>query len=170
VWSISGFTDRWLRRAAAAAAIAAAAVAPMRAIERTKLPAFELIAASGQAVSSRTLIRDGRWLLVYVQPDCAACDTLLRLVSRAEHPQLAPRMVVVEYGAAADTVRAIAAQYPELEESRWLVDLSGTSKAPLQLTGTPAIYGMNGDTIEWSLAGVLTSPDVKSILVNWLSR
>jgi hypothetical protein len=119
-------------------------------------------------VTSDGLVRRGHWLVIYVRPDCAACDALLKLVVRAEHPQIAPRVAIVEYGATSEAVRALAAMYPELAESQWFADLAGASAAPLQLRGTPAIFGLNGDTIEWSLAGVLPPPEVKAVLANWI--
>jgi len=140
------------------------------AIERTRLPAFQLTATTGQEVTSDRLIRTGRWLVIYVQPDCRACDALLRLVVRDEHPRVAARIAVVEYGATPDDVRSIADRYPDLAESRWYADLSGAAAAPLQVTGTPTVLGMNGDMIEWSLTGVLSSPDVKAVLANWIEQ
>jgi hypothetical protein len=139
------------------------------AIERTRLPAFPLTTMDGQATSSEGLIRSGHWLVIYVQPECASCDALLKLVVRAEHPQIAPRTVIVESGAASETVRALAAAYPDLAESRWFGDASGAAAERLRLTGTPAIFGLNGESIEWALEGMLSSPDVKAVMANWVA-
>jgi hypothetical protein len=157
-------------RSVLAAAVVCIAVFGARAtaIERTRLPVFELTSMSGQAVTSERLIRSGRWLVIYAQPDCAACDALLRLVVSADRAHVATRVAIVEYGATAETLRTIAARYPDLATSHWFADRAGASAASLQLTGTPAIFGMNGDMIEWSLAGVLSSPDVKAVVANWI--
>jgi hypothetical protein len=148
-----------------------AMAAPVRpaAIERTRLPLFELLGADGNGVTTDRLIRAGRWMVIYVQPDCRACENLLRIVMTAEHPRIPSRLAIILGGSTLDEVRATAARFPELSEAAWFADPSKASVPPLQIRATPAIFGLNGDMIEWSLGGVSgPSSEVKSVIASWI--
>src|SRR5687768_534340 len=71
----------------------------LAAIERKPLPAFPVVALDGNEIASDTLTSEGKWLLVYVQPRCAPCDTLLRAIDAGHEPGVAGRMIVVVGGA-----------------------------------------------------------------------
>jgi hypothetical protein len=146
-----------------------AAGARPAAIERMRLPPFQLTAPGGAVVTTDQLVRPGKWLMIYVPPACGRCEALLRLVVKAEHPLVPSRLVILVGSATADSVQAAAAQFPDLAESAWFADPSGASVVPLRLGTTVAVFGMNGNMIEWSLSGVLSpSPEMQSVLTNWV--
>jgi hypothetical protein len=140
-----------------------------RAIERMALPSFPLAATDGRTVSTEWLVRPGRWLLVYIEPNCGPCEKILRMIKNDEHPRVAERLVIVVGAATPDAVRAGSAQLPDLAASGWYADPTRAAIVPLKLAGAPVIFGMDAGMIEWSLYGVLSdSGDVKSALASWV--
>ena len=141
------------------------------AVERMPLPAFTLTRGDGTTVASDRLVQTGNWALIYLAPQCVPCQAVLRSIDRAEHPALARRLVIVVAGASAGGVLDEAARYPELSDATWLADPLRAIPGPIGQGGVPTVIGIRDRMIEWSLAGVLTdAADVKSVLVNWLSK
>lgn len=166
MWSISSCS-----RAALAASLIVAGGSLAIAVERMPLPAFMLTRGDGTSVASDRLVQRGNWALIYVAPQCVPCRVVLRSIARAEHPALARRLVIVVAGASAGGVLDEAARYPELSDATWLADPLQAIPGPIGQGGVPTVIGMRDRMIEWSLAGVLTdAADVKSVLVNWLSK
>src|SRR5262245_38421090 len=104
---------RAVRRLTTLALMLAATTAAL-AIERRPLPAFALTDVAGQPVSSTSLPPDGKWLLVYVQPKCAACDTLLTSIDVREQPAIPARLIVIVGRTDAAGAAAMAAKFPDL--------------------------------------------------------
>lgn len=147
----------------------ATVVAVPRAIERMPLPQFPLTQIDGQVVSSTRLIRDGRWLIVFVPVGCQYCEALLALAAQPELQLDANRFAFVVGGASAKDVEALAEKFASLPQETWFADPSGISMVPLQLGNTPALIGVEGGRIEWGLTGVLAaSDDVRAVMVKWL--
>jgi len=150
---------------AALAVAAAAETAPRR-----PLPAFAALGIDGAAIESAALATDGTWLLVYVRHQCAPCDRLLAVAAGDERPA-ASRIVFIVGDAGPAVVRETAQRYPSLEGARWLADPDGRAAAALGLGAVPAVHGLRGSTIEWTLIGGL--PDraaLESALFTWLER
>ena len=159
-------TRNWL---AAVVITAVAWSARPAAIERTRLPLFPLTAGDGSVVTTDRIVRPGRWLIIYVQPDCRRCETLLRQVVKEQHPLVPARLVVVVGAAGADLVREAAAAFPDLAESAWFADPSGAAVVPMQVGSAPVVFGLDGGMIEWSLTGVLAgSPELTYVLASWI--
>jgi hypothetical protein len=162
-----GSARNWL---AAVVICAMSLAARPAAIERMRLPLFQLTAADGTMMTSDRLVRPGRWLMIYVQGDCRRCETLLRQVVKEQHPLVPPRLVVIVAPPGADAVR-MAADFPDLAESSWFGDPAGTAIAPLQAGTPPVVFGLDGGIIEWSLTGVLAgSPEMMSVLASWIDK
>jgi hypothetical protein len=141
------------------------------AVERMPLPAFTLTAGDGAAVASDRLVQPGTWALIYVAPQCAPCQTVLRAIDRADSQAPALKLVIVVAATSAEGVLAEAARHPNLSGATWLADPSNAMLQQIGQTGAPIIFGMRARMIEWSLAGVLMdATDTTSILANWLSR
>ena len=58
---------------AAVLVCAIAASARPEAIERMRLPVFQLTASDGRVMTTGEIVKAGRWLMIYVQPDCPRC-------------------------------------------------------------------------------------------------
>src|SRR5438477_3746418 len=122
-----------------AVAIIAALAPATAAIERTALPPFDLVLADGRAVSSATLVRDGQWLVVLIQPACRPCEALLGLVNKTEHPTMPARIVVVAGGIDAAALGALMQRFPDLADAGWYADPSGKAAASLRASSAVAI-------------------------------
>jgi hypothetical protein len=134
------------------------------------LPAFTLTRADGTAIGSDRLVQTGNWTLIYVA-QCATCGAVLRSADWARQPALARRLVIVLAGASAEGVAEEARRHPDLAEALWLADPSDAIPRLIGQARLPAIVGLRGTMIEWSLAGVFTdTADLQSVLVNWLSQ
>jgi hypothetical protein len=136
------------------------------------LPRFELVDSSGARVSSASLPRPGNWLLLYVQP----ADRLTKLLLEAatikddEGGGARPAMVVV-VGGRIEEARALAARHSEIRQAEWYADPSRAAYEGLGLAGTPAVRGIEGPDIQWSLEGVLADPArLRSMLAAWRER
>ena len=68
--------QKFLKRAAAVAVVSVVAVAALQAIEQRPMPAFEVINAAGEATPSIMMGPGGKWLLIYVTPECRSCRKL----------------------------------------------------------------------------------------------
>jgi hypothetical protein len=142
-----------------------------RAVEQQELSPFELVAVDGRAVRSSTLARPGRWVLIYVPVSCGGCDALLRLIVKADQPRLPAQVAIIVGHATVDTVLQAAPQFPDLEEAAWYADPTGAASGPLQVGFSPAVFGMRGNAIEWTVSGVLgSSADVAATMTAWVSQ
>lgn len=157
-------------------AIAAAVVlvgAAVGAIEQRPLPAFTVTAADGAETPGAAVVREGKWLLIYVTPFCRTCDGLLRDMARWGSNALpAATVIIVGTAAHADAAWYVARAVPEaMAASAWYADAQGQARGALRLRGAPVVIGMRGERIEWAIAGVLDDPrTLESALRSWVER
>lgn len=150
-------TAIWLGLAAAPAAT-----------ERKPLPTFTVTATGGGAVTSNDLTREGRWLFVYVQPDCTECRTLLATIDETDQPRVAARMVVVVGGVDDAGLTAFSAAFPRLATAAWYADSERTVPPAVKAPGLPFVFGMKQRITEWGMIGVVpNAAAVRSALVSW---
>jgi hypothetical protein len=146
-------------------------LAAVRANQATPLPDLALMNLEGTALKGQTELPSGKWLLVYVQPNCRPCDRLLNLVKQDENPGLASRMVIVAGGVDRATAAAARDKLRDLADARWYTDQSGKASAALKMSGVPMVFGVRDKMIEWRLSGVLPADSkVKSILASWVAE
>ena len=157
---------------AASVVVLAGGTGGARAAGPSQLPDLELTNLDGSTIrTAAAMPMQGKWLLVYVRPNCAPCDALLGLVKKEEHPDLPQRMVIIEGGATPTDTGAARRQFKELSEARWYADETSKAWTALELSGVPMVLGMNDGMIQWSLGG--TNPpkaDLKSILASWVGE
>jgi len=169
--NVMGVRRRWWG-GAIAAAMALAAVG-VGAIEQRPLPAFTVISAGGVETPSAGLVREGKWLLIHVTPSCRACEGLLRDMARWDSPAL-PGATVLIVGAAAHAEAAgyVSRAVPEaLSAASWYADAQGQARQALRLQGAPVVIGMQGERIQWAIAGVLDDPrTLESALRTWVEQ
>jgi len=141
------------------------APAPAGAADRP-LPDFAVTASDAATVSSAQLGDADRWLLIYIRPDCAPCDSVVYLWSDGDAPA-APSRVRVIVGAASPAVLAqVQAKYPLLNGAAWYADSNGEAARALGLTGAPVLLGMRGTAIAWTSHGLL--PVTRSQISAWI--
>ncbi|HXH05311.1 MAG TPA: hypothetical protein VNI83_01855 [Vicinamibacterales bacterium] len=146
-------------------------VATLAARERP-LPAFTVTAPDGRSAASGELWSEGRWLLVYVTPQCPACDRLLDALGTWALPAGAARTVVV-VRAPLDAAGSYLAQHLPLESDAiaWFADPDGRTGQALGTRWTPALAGIEAGRIAWQIAGVLNDPAaVEPVIRTWLER
>lgn len=153
---------------------------------KAPLPALALTSLDGDAVPAASVVRKGRWLLVYVSPHSGGSGPLLRVLEgtdAADRPS-----VVVVVAADAATAKAMARSFEgRLDRDTgtctaptapgqdcrargwaWYADPTGDARRALGLIGVPVVLGVSGDEIQWTLSGGV--PDrrtLRSILVSW---
>lgn len=160
-------------KAGLVAACAAGFVAGPSAIEQRPLPAFVLSAADGTEAPSAAMVREGKWLLVYVTPSCRTCEGLLRDMARWESAALPGATVIVVGGAPHAAAQAFVTKaVPEgLAAATWYADAQGQARDALRLQGAPVVIGLRGESIQWAIAGVLNNPrTLESALRSWVEQ
>jgi hypothetical protein len=141
------------------------------AVERGPLPDVELVRPGGGKVRTAELAREGTWLLLYVQPDCRACERILKSANPETHPELADRVVIVVGSMRPERVEAIAHEFAALPAKAWLADPGKEAFKSLRLPGVPVVIGLRGSTMEWSLSGVIADDAAaESILTSWMTK
>ncbi len=134
------------------------------------LPAFQVATLDGVATGSDRLPRQGRWLLVYVQPGCFPCESLVELF-KPDQPTTLPQKVVVVVGGTVTDARDLFAKFPDLAQASWYADTLNEAFRSLQLQGAPVMLGLRHDVIEWDVIGVpADSRTMRSIVNSWLQE
>jgi hypothetical protein len=143
----------------------------VHAIERSPLPALPLTGIEGGVVTTSQMAMRGAWLIVYVQPDCRPCESILTVATHERHPGLPDRLAIVVAGVTARELQALAARFPNLPRNAWYADTNRTMFTRLRLTGVPVVLGLRDQMIEWGLSGVLPDASaVESVLASWVAR
>ena len=124
----------------------------LHAIEKRPLPDFTLIASDGSQVASSRLVRDGKWLLLYVNRDCQPCESILQSFDRREQSGVASRLVIVVGGIRADALAGVAQKYPGLAAAVWLADPQRGMVGIFRLAGGTVVLGVANTQLEWSMA------------------
>ncbi len=130
------------------------------------LPAFEVVSLEGEAATAASLVKDGRWLLVYVSPHAGASVPLLQALEASEDAP-GPRLVVV-VGAEAGAAASMARTFEGRLSAAWYADPSGAARRALGLAGVPIVLALQDGSIQWSLGGApLDRRTLRSILGGW---
>lgn len=139
-----------------------------RAIERKPLPAFTVTTLGGAAVQSAEITQPGKWLFIYVQPQCAQCEALLRALDGAGQPAAVARMAIVVGGLDEAGAARFAETFPNLATATWYVDAGRVAPRLTKAPGLPFAFGMRDAVTTWAQVGAV--PDTASAvsaLVSW---
>ena len=159
-----------LRTLVTAACLAWCAMADMGAAERRPLPPLSLVSLDGQAVQVSDISHQGNWLLLYVEPSCGSCASILSAMSAEEFPGMAAQVTVIVGGATVEQAAALASA-SELAGAKWVLNPDRSVRAALNIRQAPMTIGMRAGSIEWTLSGVLQrSSEMTSVLVSWLKQ
>lgn len=135
------------------------------------LPAFEVIAADERTLNSQQIAMEGTWILLYLQQDCRLCDLILKVADSEEHPRLGERLIIIEGGVTARQLTTIAGPFSRVPQTAWHADPRLEAFERLQVPGVPAVMGMRGRSIEWTLSGVLlNSGTLESLFASWVRQ
>lgn len=159
------------RTLALAIGLGALCLAPAGAVARKPLPAFTVTDLQSRTVESADLVREGNWLLVYLQAGCDGCGELLQLLDAKALPDAPLRTVIVVGGMDERAVASAATAFPHLASARWLADPDRTLARVLPAASAPVVFGLHAQMLEWSIAGLVPSVSaVRSALVTWIGR
>jgi len=139
-------------------------------VQRQPLPRFPLFTGVGLPITSDRLPHKGPWLLVYVEPYCRKCASILQELRKEEAgPHLNDQVVVIVGHTQPRDLRPFKRQYPRIADSQWFADPRGQALKALQLKAVPAVFGVDErDQMEWVLVGALANTNnLDSILKTW---
>jgi hypothetical protein len=138
-------------------------------VAKQPLPKFDVVSVDGATVNSSSLVRDDKWLLVYVLPYCRRCDAVLQELKKEQvSPAVADRITVIVGGVKSPELKALCKDYPNLAQGKWFADPKSDLLKVLQLQAAPAVLGVRKDSMEWRLIGILDNLDnLRSVLKTW---
>ena len=160
-----------MRFALLTAVIAAGWCAVVSAVERTPLPAVELIGRDGGTVQADRTARDGTWIIMYVHAECRSCEAILAVLDGLDVADGLARVMIVVDAKDPVALSQTMSRFPRLGSVQWLADTSGALGKRVAPDVAATILGLRGAMIEWSVTGILTEPvQAKSIVTAWLTK
>ena len=133
-----------------------------------QLPAYTLVDSAGKSVSTTDLVREGKWLLAYIQAGSPAGDLFLRTISAPSFATALPKMILVTGRGTSDGLSQIVTQNPALANLAMYADPSGATITQLKLGGAPVVLGMQAGSISWKVKGMpMDSDKFRSMLLGW---
>jgi hypothetical protein len=132
------------------------------------LPPFEVTELRGGTTVSAQLVPAPQWVILYIRRECGPCEAALQIVkAREDHPNLHQRLVIIG-GMTLPELQAVAAKYPDLTGVHWVADPTGTAFHALTLKGAPVALGVRGQSVAWTVNGMLGDPQqFRRILESW---
>ena len=149
-------------------AVSMLTAAPVTA-QQSPWPDFALTRTlDGGAMRSLALVRDAPTVVVVVRPGCRPCREVLHRIGTELRPS-PDRLAIVLSGFSAAEALAVRSSEPALPTGVWYVDEPGAALTALQLSGAPALFGLKGDRIVWTLRGsAFSHAQWQSVVVPWL--
>ena len=132
------------------------------------LPRFTVYDVNSAAVDSSTFASRGRVVLVYVRPDCRACDQLLGLLAHNPDPAAASRLLVVVLASVGDAAAFAARTGNGLGAASWYADPDADAWNALGLEGLPVMMGVGQQRIGWTFSGAPDRRLLESAIHSWL--
>jgi hypothetical protein len=142
-----------------------------RATQIAPLPNFDVQSLDGSTVRSGDWPLQGKWLVIYVEPRCQPCVTLLSRLTKQDFPQLAAWTIIIAGGLHPDEAKALQKRFPDLAAAQWYADPARNSSASMKSQGAPETFGVQNRNVQWSISGIL--PDQKhlqSALNTWCTQ
>lgn len=147
------------------------AVAAVSAVQPLPLPEFTVQALDGSNSKSSDWQLQGKWLVIYVEGQCAPCTGLLGRLNKQDYPQLPARTVIVVGGAQVQDAQALRSKLPDLAAAGWYADSTKNAPAVLNLRSAPVIVGLQDRVVRWHLNGVPANNSfLRSALTGWLTQ
>ncbi len=164
---MGGLGRSWRSRAAMVAICAW--LVPLRVAAQQPLPTFQVASPDGATESIHALSIEPQWLIVYVTPNCPACNRLLDALATWQSPAAMARTVVVVSGEPVAARAYVTNRAAAVATSRIYSDEQMQLPRALGLASSPAIVAIRGGHVEWVLKGVLNDPDaLESVIRAWL--
>ena len=140
------------------------------AIEPQPLPDIELLNTEGKTVGSKSLVSSPRWLFIYIESGSRSQLNFLKELQMTENVNaVADRIVIVFGGGTQDMLERLTGSDRSLPQFAWYLDPQEQAFQLLPAKGTPVIFGIQDNTIEWALAGTLKDETMRSMLFEWVA-
>ncbi len=120
------------------------------------LPDFDVTAMDGSVTHTAQIVRNGKWLLVFVRPNCSPCTSLLSALDAAS-TQDGARIAVIVKATTPNILASLKAQYPHIPNAAWYADVHSKAASSLTVPASPTTLGMRQGTIAWRLTGAVAS-------------
>jgi hypothetical protein len=120
------------------------------------LPDFDVTAIDGSVTHTSQIVRSGKWLLVFVRPNCSPCTSLLSALDAAP-TQDGARVAVIVKATTTNGLASLKAQYPHIPNAAWYADVHLKAASSLMVPASPTTLGMRQGTIAWRLTGAVSS-------------
>lgn len=141
---------------------------PSRALEPMSLPTFDLLTLDGAPANNTQLPGQGKWLLIYVRPKCAPCESLFTLLRKDPSLDLSQKVVVI-FGGTIEEAKGMIKRFPDLAPATWYADPQKNAFSQLKLQSAPVVLGVRQSTVEWSISGLISDArETKSVLSAWV--
>jgi len=116
------------------------------------LPSFDVTAADGSVTQTAQIARNGKWLLIFVKPNCPPCDSLLSVLD-SDSTQDGSRVAVIVKAPSASSLAQLKLRYPRIAKSAWYADVHAKAASSLEVPASPTTLGMRGAQIAWRMTG-----------------
>ncbi len=140
------------------------------------LPSFQVTKLDGTASGIASFQQPKHWLLLYRRENCAPCDRMLKTIAESDNALLKSGtqlvIVVADSGNTHNSNRldATRAQFSAINGATWLEDTNGAAFKALKPRGTPMLYALSGDRIQWSFPGLPSDPNMLSrMAASWVN-
>jgi hypothetical protein len=134
--------------------ILAAALA--KAVPPRSLPTFDVTAGDGSTTQSAQIARNGKWLLIFVKPNCPQCETVLSALENGS-TQDGSRVAIIVKAATTNGLAELKARYPKIANATWYADVHASAARSLEVPANPTTLGMRGSAIAWRLTGAISA-------------
>ena len=120
------------------------------------LPSFDVTAGDGATTQSAQIARSGKWLLVFVKPNCPQCEKLLATLESAA-TQEGSRVAIIVKAPTANALAELKAKYPKIANAAWYADVHASAARSLEVPASPTTLGMRGSQVAWRLTGAVSA-------------
>jgi hypothetical protein len=120
------------------------------------LPKFDVTASDGSTKQSAQIVRNGKWLLVFVKANCPQCETLLSALESGA-TQEGSRVVIIVKAPTANALAELKAKYPRIANASWYADVHFSAARSLEVPASPTTLGMRGSDVAWRLTGAVSA-------------
>jgi hypothetical protein len=126
------------------------------------LPDFTLLSETNQPIKIKSLISEGKSLIIYVLPESLPAQHLINFLQNPSNALIKNRSILITGGLPkSDSIGKITT-YRDFEEQ---------AVNALNVTGSPTILGIQNGTIEWTLSGILNNPEtLENIINSWFKN
>jgi hypothetical protein len=120
------------------------------------LPSFDVTASDGATKQAAQIARNGKWLLIFIKPNCPPCESLLSALESGP-TQDGSRVAIIVKATTPNALAQLKARYPGIANSTWYADVHASAARSLEVPASPTTLAMRGSSIVWRLTGSISA-------------